>query len=190
MNKNQRPSPLPESPSPLPESPSPLPENLIISQENQEKILSELKNLLFERGKLNQQLVINNQENETKEENLYQEMLDIYDSLEFLINYLDNNSKEGEMNVKALKRLPKFVGSIQEKLLTILGRREVKKIDFNGEFPDYNICQVIDREIRNDVPDKSITKIIRQGFKYQEKILRPVEVITAKTEETQIESAK
>lgn len=183
MNKNQRPSPLPESPSPLSE-------NLIISQENQQKILSNLKNLLFEEGKLKQQLVINNQENEAKQEKLYQEILDIYDSLEFLINYLDNNSKEGEMNVKALKRLPKFVGSIQEKLLTILGRREVKKIEFEGEFPDYEICQVIDREIRNDVPDKSITKIIRQGFKYQQKILRPVEVITAKTEETQIQSAE
>ena len=50
-----------------------------------------------------------------------------------LENHLKDNS-----NPKALKRLPKFVASIQEKLLTILSRRGVEKIDFQGIFSAFN----------------------------------------------------
>ncbi|WP_373480031.1 nucleotide exchange factor GrpE [Geminocystis sp.] len=155
---------------------------LLITKEKRDQLLQENQELLKEKTKLQQTVKIQQQENEAKAEALYEEMLDIYDSLEFLINYLDNNLQEDNFNPKAFKRLPKFTSSMQEKLLTILSRREVEKIDFNGDIPDFSICQVVEREIREDIPDQTITKIVRQGFKIKEKILRYVEVITAKSE--------
>ncbi len=150
-------------------------DNLVIFKQQRDKLLAEIEELLKTKTKIQQQ------ENEAKEETLYGELLDIFDSLEFLINYLDKNLQEENINQKALKRLPKFTASMQEKLLTILSRRDVEKIDFNGDIPDFSICQVVDREEREDIPDRTVTKIVRQGFKIKEKILRYVEVITAKS---------
>ncbi|WP_017295096.1 nucleotide exchange factor GrpE [Geminocystis herdmanii] len=156
-------------------------ENLNISLKQRDELLKEIEDLLKTKTKLQQTVKIQQQENEAKEEALYGELLDIFDSLEFLINYLDKNLQEENVNQKALKRLPKFTASMQEKLLTILSRRGVEKIDFNGDIPDFSICQVVDREEREDIPDRTVTKIVRQGFKIKEKILRYVEVITAKS---------
>lgn len=119
--------------------------------------------------KLQQLVKIQQQESEAKEEALYSELLDIFDSLEFLIDYLDNNLQEENFNPKAFKRLPKFVNTMQEKLLTILSRREVERIDFDEDTPDFSVCKVVDREIRDDIPEQTITKIVRQGFKIKEK---------------------
>lgn len=155
-------------------------ENLQLSLQQRDKLLTEIAELLKIKTKLEQTVKIQQQEKDAENEALYSELLDIFDSLEFLINYLDSNLQEENFNPKAFKRLPKFVGSMQEKLLTILSRREVEKIDFNGVTPDFSICKVIDREIREDIPEQTITKIVRQGFKIKEKVLRYVEVITAK----------
>lgn len=155
-------------------------ENLQLSLQQRDKLLTEIAELLKIKTKLEQTVKIQQQEKDAENDALYSELLDIFDSLEFLINYLDSNLQEENFNPKAFKRLPKFVGSMQEKLLTILSRREVEKIDFNGDTPDFSICKVIDREIREDIPEQTITKIVRQGFKIKEKVLRYVEVITAK----------
>ena len=55
-----------------------------------------------------------------------------------------------------------------------------KPIKFEDTQPDYSICQVVDREEREDLKEQTITKIVRQGFRVEEKILRSVEVITSK----------
>lgn len=156
-------------------------DNLVIFKQQRDTLLAEIEELLKTKTKLQQTVKIQQQENEAKEETLYGELLDIFDSLEFLINYLDKNLQEENINQKALKRLPKFTASMQEKLLTILSRRGVEKIEFDGDIPDFSICQVVDREEREDIPDRTVTKIVRQGFKIKEKILRYVEVITAKS---------
>ena len=137
--------------------------------------------LVKEKFNLQQAVRKQEQENQAKSEALYEEILDLYDSLEFLLNYLDTNSKE-EFNPKVLKSLPRFVASMQEKLLTILGKREVNKIELEGNLPDFSVCQVVDQEIRDDLPEATITKIVRDGFKIKGKVLRPVEVITAKSQ--------
>ena len=156
-------------------------ENLQLSLEKREILLTEITQLLKTKTKLEQTVKIQQQENEAEKEALYSELLDIFDSLEFLINYLDSNLQEENFNPKAFKRLPKFVTTIKNNLVALLSRREVEKIDFNGDNPDFSVCKVVDREIREDIPEQSITKIVRQGFKIKEKILRYVEVITAKS---------
>ncbi|BAQ66484.1 hypothetical protein GM3709_3249 [Geminocystis sp. NIES-3709] len=35
-----------------------------------------------------------------------------------------------------------------------MSRRGVEKIEFNGDIPNFSICQVVDREEREDIPDR------------------------------------
>jgi molecular chaperone GrpE len=79
------------------------------------------------------------------------------------------------------------LGTIQSKLLTILERREVTLIDYQGDKPDFDFCQVIDTEIRDDLEEKTITQIVRKGFRVGENTLRPIEVITSKKPDDTIE---
>ncbi len=75
--------------------------------------------------------------------------------------------------------LPLSLDSIQRMLLFILEQRQVHPIDFQGNQPNFNLCQVLGREVRNDLEDQTITKIVRRGFHWGDKLLRPVEVITS-----------
>ena len=65
-------------------------------------------------------------------------------------------------------------------VLSVLGKRQLIPIELESQEPDFNLCRVVDREERTDVPDQTITKIVRRGFRWGEKIIRPKEVITAK----------
>ncbi|MBD2138175.1 nucleotide exchange factor GrpE [Anabaena sp. FACHB-1237] len=66
--------------------------------------------------------------------------------------------------------------------MNILGKREVFTIELEiGREPDFNVCCVLDREETKDLADQTITKIVRRGFQWQEKFIRPPEVITAKS---------
>jgi len=148
-----------------------------ISAEQRLIIQEELAALYQKRGILTQQIHEQKQQHQAQNEELFLEILEIFDSLEFLVNYLQDNS---ELTPEAIKRLPKSIQSIQKKLLLTLSKRKVKKIELTDEKPDFNFCQVIDQEIRDDIAEHNITKITRQGFDYDGKILRPVEVIVAK----------
>ena len=148
-----------------------------ISAEERLIIQEELAALYHKRGILTQQIQEQKQQHQAQNEEIFLEMLEIFDSLEFLLNYLQDNP---ELTPEAIKRLPKSIQSIQKKLLLTLGKRKVKKIELTDEKPDFNFCQVIDQEIRDDIAEHNITKITRQGFAYDGKILRPVEVIVAK----------
>jgi molecular chaperone GrpE len=149
-----------------------------ISAEQRLIIQEELAALYQKKGILTQQIQEQKQQHQAQNEELFLEILEIFDSLEFLLNYLQDNP---ELTPEAIKRLPKSIQSIQKKLLLTLGKRKVKKIELTDEKPDFNFCQVIDQEIRDDIAEHSITKITRQGFDYDGKILRPVEVIVAKS---------
>jgi molecular chaperone GrpE len=46
--------------------------------------------------------------------------------------------------------------------------------------PNFEFCRVVDREIRDDIEEQTITKIVRQGFQLDNQTLRPIEVITSK----------
>jgi len=140
-------------------------------------IQDELAELYQKRGILTQQIHEQKQQHQAENEELFLEILEIFDSLEFLLNYLQDNP---DLTAEAIKRLPKSIQSIQKKLLLTLAKRKVKKIELTDEKPDFNFCQVIDQEIRDDIEEHNITKITRQGFDYDGKILRPVEVIVAK----------
>ena len=148
-----------------------------LNESQKNKIQQNIGTLLQKKMSLKQSLKQQKEQNESAREQLFIELLEVFDALEFLLNYLEENP---EPNPDFLKRLPKSICIVQKKLLNILERREVRQIELEDNQPDYNICQVVDRELREDLEEQTITKVVRQGFKVKSKILRPVEVITSK----------
>ena len=113
-------------------------------------------------------------------QDLFLELLEVADALEALLDYLENNPSPSP---EFIERLPKSIGAVNRKFLGVLGKRQLLPIELQeGTEPDFNLCRVIDREERTDIPDQTITKIVRRGFHLGEKVLRPTEVITAKSD--------
>lgn len=150
---------------------------LKLNNEQRNQLQQELGILLKEKMSLKQALQQQGENAISEKEELFLELLEVFDTLEFFLNYIEENP---EPNPKFFKRLPKSLGIIQKKLLNILERRQVLPIVFQDNKPDYRICQVVDREEREDLEEQTITKVVRQGFSVEDKVLRPIEVITSK----------
>ena len=147
----------------------------------------ELRNLLvqklstLEKDNVSLQRSLKEQQNQTtaQTEDLFLELLEVADALEALLYYLENNPHQSS---EFIARLPNSISAVNRKFLGILRKRQLLPIELQaGTEPDFNLCRVIDREERTDIPDQTITKIVRRGFYWGEKVLRPAEVITAKS---------
>lgn len=147
-----------------------------LSQQQRDRLFQELSALLKERVTLQQTLREQQDSATAANEELFLELLELFDTLDFFLNYLNEHP---EPNPQSWNSLLKSFGSLQNKLLGILSKRDVRPIDFQGSKPDFNLCRVVDREVRNDLDDQTITKIVRQGFRHGDKLLRPVEAIVS-----------
>lgn len=153
--------------------------NSIISQEQLDLTIEQFGNLQKENVSRQQSLREQQTQTAADTEDLFLELLEIGDALEALLDYLKNN---GDPNPEFLQRLPQSVGAVNRKFLSLLKKRQVLPIELQTTQPDFNLCRVVDREVRNDMADQTITKIVRRGFSLKDKILRPTEVITSKLE--------
>ncbi len=151
----------------------------LITQEKRDLLTKEFGNLQKQNMELQQSLREQQTQALAKTEDLFLELLEVTDSLESLLEYLEKNP---EPNQEILQRLPRSVGAIHRKFLSILGKRQVLPIELEDTQPDFNLCRVVDREIRTDVSEQTITKIVRRGFYLGDNVLRPTEVITSKSE--------
>ena len=147
----------------------------------------ELRNLLvqklstLEKDNVSLQKSLKEQQNQTtaQTEDLFLELLEVADALEALLYYLENNPHQSS---EFIASLPNSISAVNRKFLGILRKRQLLPIELQaGTEPDFNLCRVIDQEERTDIPDQAITKIVRRGFYWGEKVLRPAEVITAKS---------
>ncbi|OIP69357.1 MAG: nucleotide exchange factor GrpE [Oscillatoriales cyanobacterium CG2_30_40_61] len=150
-----------------------------LSSEIRDRIVNEIGTLLKQQVSLKQTLREQNSQNQAANEELFLELLEVVDALDFLMEYMANNP---DPSPQFIQRLPKSVGSIQKKLLNILGKRQVTPIELEGNQLDFEVCKVVDREVRPDQSPQTITKVVRQGFRVNDKVLRPIEVITSKLE--------
>lgn len=151
----------------------------LLTEEERDLIVQEINTLQKENVLLQQSLREQQTQAAANIEDLYLELLEVADALEILLEYLEKNP---EPNQEFIQRLPRSVGAVQRKFLSILGKRQVSPIELQDTQPDFNFCRVVDREVRTDIPEQTITRIVRRGFKLGENILRPTEVITSKTE--------
>jgi molecular chaperone GrpE len=154
--------------------------NYLISSELRELLVQKLGVLQKDRMILQQSLREQQTQTTAQTEDLFLELLEVADALEALLDYLENNPSPSP---EFIERLPRSIGAVNRKFLSVLGKRQLLPIELQeGTEPDFNLCRVIDREERTDIPDQTITKIVRRGFQWGEKVLRPAEVITAKSD--------
>ena len=148
--------------------------NFIISQEQQQQTIEQIRLLLKEKISLKQSLANQETKNTADNEQLFLDLLEIFDALESLISYFENNQ---EINKRAIERLPKSLDTIQNKLLSILERKQVRKIEVTSIESNLELYQVVETQVNPEIQTPTIAKVIRQGFKIGEQLLRPVEVI-------------
>lgn len=153
--------------------------NLRFNSELRDQLVNKLGNLEKERVGLQQELREQKSQAIAAKEELFLELFDVFDAVEFLLDYMEKHS---ELPPQFIQRLPKSLSIVQKKLLGVLQRRQVELLELEGTKPDFDFCRVVEREVRSDVEDQTITKIVRRGFRHGEKILRPIEVITSKKE--------
>ncbi len=155
------------------------PQTYILSQESRDVLVQQISS--FQKEIVSLQQSVREQQNcaAATLEDLFLELLEVGDALSALISYLEDNPNPSP---EFLQRLPKSVGAVYRKFQVVLGKRQVFPIELEGSQPDFNLCRVVDREVRTDVADQTITKVVRRGFRSGEKILRPAEVITSKPE--------
>ena len=151
-------------------------DNLILSQADCEKLIEKIGTLEKENMLLKQSLREQQTRSVASSEDLFLELLEVGDALETLLEYLANNS---ELTPEIYQRLPRNIGAIHRKLLNVLKKRQISPIELEETQPDFDLCRVVEREVRSDLPDQTITKTVRRGFLLGETILRPAEVITS-----------
>lgn len=147
-----------------------------LTQEQRESLLQELSILLKQNVLLHQSLREQKTQSASDVEDLFLELLEVSDALESLLTYLKNNP---DVNQAFIQRLPRSLGVVHHKLLTVLSKHHVLPIELQSEQLDFNLCRVVDRELRSDLEDQTIVHVVRQGFILGEKVLRPMEVITS-----------
>lgn len=155
------------------------PQTYVLDREVRDRLTQELGTLYKDRVSLQQSLREQQTQATAANEDLFLELLEVGDVIEALLDYLKNHPNP---TPEFLQRLPKSLGAVHRKFLSVMKKRQVMAIELEGTQPDFNLCRVVDREVRPDLEEGTITKIVRRGFHLDEKILRPTEVITSKPE--------
>jgi molecular chaperone GrpE len=152
----------------------------LISLELRDLLVQKLSTLEKDNVSLQKSLKEQQTQTTAQTEDLILELLEVADALEALLYYLENNPHQSS---EFIARLPNSISAVNRKFLSILRKRQLSPIELQaGTEPDFNLCRVIDREERTDIPDQTITKIVRRGFYWGEKVLRPAEVVAAKSD--------
>ncbi len=110
-----------------------------------------------------------------QEDGLFLELTGVLDAFENVFNTLQ--SKEDALDKTARRALKSFRG-IHRKLIRLLEEHDVEKLTFPEGKAEVGLCKVIDTESIEDAEDGTIVSVIRSGYRRQERILRPAEVIT------------
>lgn len=152
--------------------------NSIITIAQQQQAIAQIGSLLKERLSLQQSLANQSANNTSSNEQLFLELLEIFDTLESLIDYFNSNPQPTE---RAVNRLPKTLNTIQSKLLATLARQQVQIVEIDDTAPEWHLYQVVDTQIDPTATTQTVSKVVRRGFTIRDRLLRPVEVIVARS---------
>lgn len=150
---------------------------LTLSPDQRDHLVQNFSDLLTKNLALQQALQTQKDDSTAAQELLFLELLEIFDSFDMLLTSLTEHQDSLPLQ---WKRWPKSLASLQKKLLGILERRQVTLIKLQEGNPDFTFCQVVEenlREERHDETSPNHFKVIRQGFKIRDRLLRPAEVI-------------
>ncbi len=153
--------------------------NLVIKTELRDRLFQSMSSLQKENAGLKQNIRNNSNDTEAEKDAFFLELLEVIDTLDNLTTSLENSL---EVLPESHQRLPRAIGSIQRKLLMTLQKRDVYAIVIpEKEAVDVNRCRIIESENRNDLPERSLVKILKTGYMNGNKVLRSSEVIVTKS---------
>ena len=81
--------------------------------------------------------------------------------------------------VDAQGTIDDLTSSVEEELLEILGRREFYKMPVSKTFDPAYHNAVGTVEETPEIPEKSIVKIVRNGYMFRDRVFRPADVIVS-----------
>ena len=99
----------------------------------------------------------------------------VSDSFENVFNNLQ--AKEESFD-KSAKRAMKSFRGIYRKLLRVMNERGVERLEFPKGKAEIGLCKVVDTEEMVDAEEGAIISVVRNGYRREDRILRPAEVIT------------
>lgn len=109
---------------------------------------------------------------------LFIELIMLYDNMVQILSYLGDHQ---EMTQEAISTTKNNVHNIKEELLEILYRRDVIPFEEHPENLDYKIHKTVSTITTSvESENNKIEKIVKTGFRWNEKVLRPEEVIIKK----------
>nr|VFK47687.1 MAG: Molecular chaperone GrpE (heat shock protein) [Candidatus Kentron sp. TC]VFK50417.1 MAG: Molecular chaperone GrpE (heat shock protein) [Candidatus Kentron sp. TC] len=114
-----------------------------------------------------------------REDQIFLELCAVLDSFENIFNAM---AEKDEILDKSSQRMLKSFRAIYRKLVRLLEANGIEQIEFPDGKSKIGLCKVI--EARPQVGGKKgdIITIVRNGYRSQEQVLRPAEVITVDDE--------
>ncbi len=106
------------------------PQTYVLNQEVRDRLQQELGTLYKERISLQQSLREQQTQATAANEDLFLELLEVGDALELLLDYLANNPNPSP---EFLQRLPKSLGAVHRKFLSVMKKRQVIPIELKGD---------------------------------------------------------
>jgi molecular chaperone GrpE len=153
--------------------------NLVIKAVLRDYLVQDIGSLQRENAKLKQDIRNSKNDIEAEKDAFFLELLEVIDTLDNLTTSLENSL---ESLPESHQRLPRAIGSIQRKLLMTLQKRDVCPMVIpEQEAVDVNLCRIIESENRDDLPERSLVKILKTGYMNGDKVLRSAEVIVTKS---------
>jgi molecular chaperone GrpE len=153
--------------------------SFVIDTELRDRLVQDIGSLQKENAKLKQDIRNSKNDIEAEKDAFFLELLEVIDTLDNLTTSLENNL---ESLPESHQRLPRAIGSVQRKLLMTLQKRDVYPIVIpEKEAVDVNLCRILESENRDDLPERSLVKILKTGYMNGDKVLRSAEVIVAKS---------
>ncbi len=152
-----------------------------LSNEKRERLFIDIGKMLKQKVLLQQALREQKEQSNRFSEDIFLELLEVVDALQFLLDYMAENPNPSS---ESISNIPNSLAAVQKKFLSVLAKRQLHQLEIRGTKPDFSICKVIDCEVRNDLEESTITKVVRRGFRFVDKVIRPIEVITSKKDLT------
>jgi molecular chaperone GrpE (heat shock protein) len=110
-----------------------------------------------------------------QEDGLFLELASVLDSFENVFNNLQ--AKEQTFDKPAKRAMKSFRG-IYRKLLRVMNERGVEKLEFPNAKAEIGLCKIVDTEEMAGGEEGAIISVVRNGYRRENRVLRPAEVIT------------
>lgn len=104
-------------------------------------------------------------------------IIDIIDSCENINEWVLNNQYN---QIDEAKRTNSRYKTIQKKLLALLQKYGITKIEFPENRLIVGLCEVVETEVDNNRKNDEIVSIIRNGYIRGKELIRPAQIIIVK----------